>query len=857
DITVGSALDSGPAILDLTDVDLDALTDGFAAITIGDAASGSGAVDIDSSSFDDPLTVIGGSISVTELTATAVDVSLTARTGAIIDGGDAGTDISAAAISLSTLGGTTGDIGAAGDELSLAATSLATNSSASNGDQFLNEADSLSVTSINAGTATLHILAGDFSLNAADVVNDATGIDLADVAGAVLALNGNDETIAALAGGGTTGGNVTLGAQTLTVGDASDTTFSGIISGGGGSLLKNGTGTLTLTGANTYTGGTTASAGTLLVNNSSGSGTGTGSVFVTGIGILGGTGSISGPLTVETGSRLAPGTSPGVLPVGDVNLATGATLDIEIEGTALGTEYDQVDVTGTVDLDSDDTGGASLNVTFPTAFTPTVGDSFTIINNDGADAVSDTFSGLAEGDTLFVDGIPLEITYVGGDGNDVVLTFDTTPVAKLGATDNAHNLQLDATSSLVQFTTDSGMLLNVLLLDITTLDIDGGDNDDTLTIDFINGSPIPGSGLFFHGGETAETSGDALVLLDYSATNLTVTHTGAEAGNIILDGGPLIDFSQLEPVILNGVVNHLLIDVSSSGVANPDLVLSDDAVATDDFSILNGTTIESIQFRRPTASLSIQLGPNSDTLQLDTLDATFDADVTVTGGVGADTLHVTTAFDTGTGEQLTVSAMEIIDIDADVSADAGITLSGPTATNLGANLQTDGFAVTIDSGVIVIDVALVSIDTESSGASNGGPVNLTGVTSISADAAARNLTINTDSALAAGSGGNVHLVPLDASGGANIDTLIVTCASTTDGTITLNGNVTTTATQTYQSVVTLSGGDRTLTGTTVNTQSTVDGGANALNILGNADIDGDITNVTDLDITGTANIGAD
>ncbi len=58
-------------------------------------------------------------------------------------------------------------------------------------------------------------------------------------------------------------GSVTLGRATLTAGgDNSSTTFSGAI-GGTGALVKAGSGTLTLTGANSYGGGTTVNAGTL------------------------------------------------------------------------------------------------------------------------------------------------------------------------------------------------------------------------------------------------------------------------------------------------------------------------------------------------------------------------------------------------------------------------------------------------------------------------------------------------------------------------------------------------------------------------------------------------------------------
>ena len=55
-------------------------------------------------------------------------------------------------------------------------------------------------------------------------------------------------------------------------------------------------------------------------------------------------------------------------------------------------------------------------------YVTSTGQTFTLINNDGADAVVGTFAGLAEGAPLVVDGDNFTISYTGGDGNDVVLT---------------------------------------------------------------------------------------------------------------------------------------------------------------------------------------------------------------------------------------------------------------------------------------------------------------------------------------------------------------------------------------------------------------------------------------------------
>ena len=104
-----------------------------------------------------------------------------------------------------------------------------------------------------------------------------SAVTLANAAGATLNLNSFSDTIFSLSGGGSTGGNVTLGSGTLTIGDTSATsTFSGVISGSGG-LTQQGTGTFTLAAANTYTGSTTINAGRLIVGGTTGS-LGTGAV---------------------------------------------------------------------------------------------------------------------------------------------------------------------------------------------------------------------------------------------------------------------------------------------------------------------------------------------------------------------------------------------------------------------------------------------------------------------------------------------------------------------------------------------------------------------------------------------------
>ncbi len=88
------------------------------------------------------------------------------------------------------------------------------------------------------------------------------------VVNAVLKLNGNSFTFANLSGtGGIIGNFHEMAPAVLAVGgDNSSTAFAGAITDGGAaplSLVKNGSGTLSLTGTNTYSGDTTVSKGTL------------------------------------------------------------------------------------------------------------------------------------------------------------------------------------------------------------------------------------------------------------------------------------------------------------------------------------------------------------------------------------------------------------------------------------------------------------------------------------------------------------------------------------------------------------------------------------------------------------------
>jgi fibronectin-binding autotransporter adhesin len=107
-------------------------------------------------------------------------------------------------------------------------------------------------------------------------------VNIATVSGAKLLVSAS-ETIGSLSGGNGASGEVALGANTLTLGDATETTYAGTISGTAttGTLIKAGTGTLNLAASSLLPfDNLTANDGTLNLNAILGTGSGTAVVTV-------------------------------------------------------------------------------------------------------------------------------------------------------------------------------------------------------------------------------------------------------------------------------------------------------------------------------------------------------------------------------------------------------------------------------------------------------------------------------------------------------------------------------------------------------------------------------------------------
>jgi hypothetical protein len=150
---------------------------------------------------------------------------------------------------------------------------------------------------------------------------------------------------------------------------------------------------------------------------------------------LRGTGTNAASLRLFDGSSLDPGFSPGIFTIGSLAGITGGNLNFELGGTAPGTQYDQIQASGSATI-----SGAILNITAVNGFQAgKCGQVFDIIthNSPGGIGVFGTVNGLDQGNgrTLKVlYGKPI-IRLVGLDAGKLVgTTTDPVPVAEGGAT---------------------------------------------------------------------------------------------------------------------------------------------------------------------------------------------------------------------------------------------------------------------------------------------------------------------------------------------------------------------------------------------------------------------------------------
>lgn len=273
----------------------------------------------------------------------------------------------------------------------------------------------------NGGTSTLQLDGSGGAIILAPTVLNLSGRN--NLVPAIENLSGNNTlspsfSFAYVVGGGTY--QFSSAAGTLTVGTAvptgapagfrttmfsgsGDIVVSGVIQDTAvmatltNSVLKTGSGTLTLQAANTYAGATIISNGLLRVDGSIGAG----GVVTNAGGTLGGSGTINTPVFILPGAALAPGDSIGTLTInGDLNLAGNFALEVN-KSLSPSQSNDLAVVNG--GLTNSGTGAVLVSNLGPAL---SIGDKFTLFSQavtNGA-AMSVTGAGLIWNNNLAVDG---------------------------------------------------------------------------------------------------------------------------------------------------------------------------------------------------------------------------------------------------------------------------------------------------------------------------------------------------------------------------------------------------------------------------------------------------------------------
>ena len=693
-------------------------------------------------------------------------------------------------------------------------------------------------TLVNQGT--LHVDGGSLLSDEITVANNAT-LQLTDAqfaANSELVNSGTvqiagDNSIGNLFGGAT--GVVDLGM------DASDTltvqggVYDGLIQGSGG-LTKDGTGTLTLNGANTYAGATNVNGGTLQLNGTIASG----DVTVDGASLILGSGeriNDAATLTVTGGGTI---TLNGDETVATANLgeqSVGGTGELIADTFTLnGTEVNTGITGGTVA-----TGGSGTTTTINAASSA---DSLTVANTDTLDlnATFGTDVVTAEG-TLNLGGADLlnstaavdvdgalnlggdqTLSTVTGNGsvaigaNDLTLTDQGTFAGGFTGTGNLDIVGNAELSGASDFTGD--------------LAITGGSTDITGSIEAANVDVASGTGLTVNGTSLADTAAvnvDGTFTINSAETIGSLTATGTVDGAGVLTAatydldGALVNADLGAGVLtsngatqLNGTSDAEVVNVESGVLAlGSDSGLADNAAVnlTGDLDLARSETVGSLA---GTGSVLTNAGEILTT----TGDSSFDGDITGAGGytvnggtsslnngatytgattVTAGTLSIGGALasndlNVATGAELATSAANVLSDAATATVDGTLTFGGSetlTAVTGGGTVAIEASDLTLtDQGTFAggftgtgnLDIAGSAV---LSGSSNfTGDLAITGgSTDITGSIAAANVDV------ASGTGLTVNGTSLADTAAVNVDGTFTINSAETIGSLTATGTV--------------------------------------------------------------------
>jgi hypothetical protein len=632
-----------------------------------------------------------------------------------------------------------------------------------------------SIGSIIAGPGTVTASGGTLTLTGDDTYGGTTTIDN----GAALALSGagsitdsidlvdngtfdisgltGDTSIVTLSGDGT----VNLGANTLTLTDAS-TTFSGAIGGSGGLTLA--AGTETLAGDNGYTGATTIDDGaqltltgsisdssnviddgTLDISGTSGASIKTLSGTSTGIVTLGtetltltdASTTFSGAIGGSGGLTLASGTETLA---GDNGYTGATTIDDGAQLTLTGSISDSSNVIDDGTLDISGTSGASIK---------TLSGDGTV--NLGAETLtltdpSTTFSGAIDG----TGGLTVDVITVGGtgtetltgdnlysgvttiDSGDTLALSDLGSIAKSGDVIDDGIFDISATTLGASILTLSGTSAGAVKLGAETLTLTNASTTFNGAIGGTGGLTLAAgtetlTGTNTFGGETTIDNGAKLAL---SGTG-SISDSSDVVDNGTFDISGLTGGTSIETLSGDGAVNLgantlTLLDASttfSGTISGTGELLVAGGTLTLAAATLDGGTLEGSFSNSGTLTINNTVTLSNGTITGGTVDIVGELDTTgtsaITGAVVINSSHVDIVSGTFTLDPTPFTNLGLFEVQSSA------TFSGELFTNSGTvgNVPTNGTLQVDPGGTLTLENSTVS----------GGIVSNSGTIDVTAD----------------------------------------------------------------------------------------------------------------------------
>jgi hypothetical protein len=224
--------------------------------------------------------------------------------------------------------------------------------------------------------------------------------------------------------------------------------------------------------------------------------------------------------------------------------------------------------------------------------------------------------------------------------------------------------------------------------------VNGGDGNDTLTIDLSGGNPIPPGGINFAGGNPTNGPGDKLTITGGNQGTATYNYTNAHDGSIVMSGYGTITYTGLEPIINTGSASDIVFNLPATAST---AFLEDDGTSGNGLSRLRSgnSTIETTTFANPSNSLTINRGNAADTLTVNALPD-FTAGLTA-GSIASPMATITAAGAVSLAATRPLGAYGgVITVNAPLATSGGsLTLSATSGITLNSPLATGGGAVVL------------------------------------------------------------------------------------------------------------------------------------------------------------------